>query len=218
MPGPVPLLLVDARGHPFAEPLATALRQVASHLLRDFPRLFDDDVEFVEMLEAAGERIRARLGKISVEHLEAFVGKALYRLAFSRGRLLRKRVRRVPLSDGNDRSLLDVVQASFGTAREIEVAVLLQEALATCTPDESAACRLHEEGYTFRQIAEQRGCSVEAARAAHRRAFDKARKALQIQPEHRDRGESLRGVQPRPVKAVTTRAAGARENDERKAG
>lgn len=194
MHGPVILGLVDARGHPFADRLASSLLRLAPRLRHKFRKLAEDEVDFVELLECAGERIlgyETEFGE--ADDIDAFAWRILDRLATSRVRLLRHRVRREPLFGREGRSLVNVLQASFGTANQSEIGVLLREVFARCTADEATACRLREEGYTFPEIAAQRGCTVEAARAAYRRAIAKAKRILQV-----------RDLPPGPVKNVVS--------------
>lgn len=220
MPGPVRLGLVDARGREFTGQLLDALLRFAPKLRRDFPALSGDDVDLAEMLEAAGERILARLSEFAgVEDIDSYTWTTIRNLARSRMRLLRNRIRRESIDAPSGRSMLDILQAPRGTQGQIESGIFMRELAAWFTPDEQAVENMHAQGWTLREIAAMRGCSVEAVEAAHRRARAKAKLVSQIRepgPQHRG---PQRGGQARSVKAVTARTAGVKPgDDERKAG
>lgn len=220
MQGPVKYILVDARGHPFAERLSRVLLRFAPKLRHDFPTLSRDDVDVAQMLEAAGERILAReIEAGEVDNLDGFTWATLRNLARSRLRLLCHRFRLESLNGPRGRSMLEILQAPSGTPKQIESRIFMREVAAWFTPDEAAVQNLLERGFKFKEIAAQRGCTVEAARAAHRRAVAKAKLILQAREPLPQRRTPQRGGQVRSVKAVTARTAGVKpDDDERKAG
>jgi RNA polymerase sigma factor (sigma-70 family) len=213
MRGRVHLDLVDAQGHPLEGRVADVLRQCAPTLRRDFPDL-GDDVDFINVLEEGYERITAReIVYGPVQRLRAYVRRTLRHIAISRMRLLPHRFVHESLSDRSGQSVLEILRSPWHTPEQIELRVLMREVAAWLTPDENAVCNLRQQGYSYKEIAHMRGCTVDAVTTMHRRAILKMQKIFQARQPPRIARRS--GAQEdRPVMAVKTGTAGAEPDDD----
>jgi RNA polymerase sigma factor (sigma-70 family) len=210
--------LVDAQGHPLQGRVADVLRQCAPTLRREFPDL-GDDVDFIDVLEEGYKRITAReIIHGPVQRLRAYVRRTLRHIAISRMRLLPHRFLHESLSQRAGQSVLEILQSPWHTPEQIELRVLMREVAAWLTPDENTVCNLRKQGYSYKEIAEMRGCTVDAVTTMHRRAILKVQKIIQVREPLRAARRSG-AQQDRSVKAVRTGTAGAEpDDDDRTAG
>jgi DNA-directed RNA polymerase specialized sigma24 family protein len=214
----VKLGLVDTRGQPLEGRLARVLRQLAPQLRREFPDL-RDDVELIDVLEKAGERIAARETVCGpIERLYRYASITVHREAISRMRLLSHRLLHDAESIDAGLSLLELLQSPWHTAEQIEARVQVRELAAYLTPEENSVCNARRQGMSSKEIARLRGCTVDAVNATYHRAILKMRKVFEDTKPPGCRTPLAEG-EASSVKSVRSRTADVtRDDDIRKAG
>jgi DNA-directed RNA polymerase specialized sigma24 family protein len=173
--------LLDGNGKPFDAHVDDALSRLLPRLRREFPALQDEVVQ-IQILEEAGRRIAHREENGGpIEKINGYAWVAIRSIAMSRlrqgsGQLLQRTL-------GSDASgaALSHVTARDGSAEQIEQSVLLREVLAPLTRDEQRVCLWKYMGFSSREIARRRGCTVNAVDLLFFHAKEKIRRALGVQ-------------------------------------
>lgn len=151
---------IDHDGQPFDVRIQQALGAVRSPLLARFPVLADDTI-LTEILEETGRRVRARERVAGpVRSLPAFAWVTAQNVARSRLRRSAMRTASAALDTHEQDVVFESLEATLGSAAEIETGILLRELLERLTPDGRHLMGLKSEGLSGREIAARLRVSV----------------------------------------------------------
>jgi len=167
-------VLLNELGQPVSERIGQVLQRLAPAFSRQF-RDFRDESLLVEALERAAYRIRRREARDgAVANLEAYAWVTLVSIANSLLRRGRSRLAKKTVS-GVAQSVLNLATSTFGTAEQIERAILIRELLDRLSPVEREVCEARLEGLSSFEIAVRRGCRPAAVDALLMRVRRKLR-------------------------------------------
>jgi len=152
--------LLDEDGSPLDPRIQVALHDLLPRFRNRFLTLHDE-VLVTDILEEAGRRITdCEAASGPVNNLVAYAWTTVVNVARSRLRHLSMQLERATLGSEASQTVLAALQSREGTPEQIEADILLQELLATLTPQERAVCMRKQSGCSSREIARELGTSV----------------------------------------------------------
>lgn len=176
------LMLVDARGRPFAPRIEQSLLGLYGRLRRRFPQL-REEVVLAEVLEETGRRIlrhEDQRGEVTNLHGFAWVVARSVAVSYTRRRS-QKLLALTSLGQCGEICLATAV-ASSDTADDIERAVLRTELLNLLSEKDREVFEMKEAGFSSAEIALQQGRSRSAVDTAYCRAKARIRTELSAPP------------------------------------
>ena len=172
------LILLDSDGKPLDSRIARVLSRLLPRLRRHFPQL-RDEVALTDILERAGRRIALKEQRVGqIERLHGYAWVTIRSIATSEMRRGSVRVVQSTLDSAASLARLASVPARFGTAEDVERAILLREVLGKLSQDERFICVWKRAGFSSQEIAKYQGRSVAAVDTLFSRAKQKLRRAL----------------------------------------
>jgi DNA-directed RNA polymerase specialized sigma24 family protein len=174
--------LLDERGQPLDVRLERLLRGCIPQLCRQFPALRNDELQLTLVLEEGGRRIAGweqRSGRRLDEQSHRFAWIVVFNVA--RSWMLRDVNRMQGNTIGAEavEAILSTLPATtWGTPKQVEDALRLQEAHEHLPEDQRSVCESKIVGYSAAQIAEKRGCSADAVNMLFSRAKRRLRALL----------------------------------------
>jgi DNA-directed RNA polymerase specialized sigma24 family protein len=175
------LRMVDGSGRPFDARVESALSRMLPRLRREFPSI-QDEVVLWQILEEAGRRIVHReSNRGPIEKINGYAWVTIRSVANS---MLRQRsgqtLQRTLASEASGGTLARTT-ATDGCKEQIEQNILIRELLAPLTPDEQQMVPWKFFGFSSREIARRRGCTVNAVNLTFFHAKEKIRRSLGVQ-------------------------------------
>jgi len=164
------LMLVDARGRPFAPRIEQSLLGLYGRLRRQFP-LLREEVVLAEVLEEAGRRIvRHEEQRGALANLHGFTWVVVRSVAVSRSR--RRSQKLAGLTSAGQRGDISLATAvsSRDTADDVERAVLRTELLNLLSRTDREVFEMKEAGFSSAEIALHQGRSRSAVDTSYCRA------------------------------------------------
>jgi RNA polymerase sigma factor (sigma-70 family) len=172
--------LVDGRGDPLAPHIEVALTRLLPRFQQEYPALRDDLVRS-EVLDDAARRIAERERRSGpVDKIYAYAWTALRNATATWFRQGANKVAERTLPPEHSELVLGALEASTGTAEQIEQEIFLREVMAQLTPEERVVVTWKSAGYSSEEIGRHRGTSAAAVDTLFSRAKDKVRAALGI--------------------------------------
>lgn len=173
---PTPHLL-DEQGQPLSPRIDDALRRLFRKFRKKYP-FIRDETEVVEIFEKAGSNIALREAQQGpITKLHGFAWVTLKNVTVSWLRRGSVRVRLASIGGEDSSALLSITPAQEGTPEQIEKAIKLRETREALKEDEWLVCHLKLQGYSAREVGQQRGSSSAAANMVFSRAIRKLRRA-----------------------------------------
>lgn len=194
--------LLDREGRRLDTRIAVTLISLIPRFQRLFPA-FGDDTALVEALEHAGSKIARREARLGpTRRIRAYAWVSLQHAAVSQLRRGASRLRRRTLTSKEGEGALDEAPSTYGSAQQVEQAILVRELLGRLTPANRSVCQLWMQGFSSRDIARQRGstaASINTQMSRIRRQLQMAvgvprRAARQAQGRRRRLGPPARTV------------------------
>jgi DNA-directed RNA polymerase specialized sigma24 family protein len=175
------VMLVNCDGQRLDSRIERTLVSFLPRLRRQFP-LLSDEATLTDVLERAGQRLSRREAVAGqIENLPGYAWVVLRSVAASEMRRGSKRIVQNTVASTSGEEFLASTPSSFGTAKDIERAVLLREALQVLSPEERLMCVWKRAGFSSREIAKFQGRSVAAVDTLLSRIRQKVRAALGTQ-------------------------------------
>lgn len=172
--------LVDGRGEPLAPHIDSALRRLLPRFQQRYPALRDDLVS-AEVLDDAARRIAERERRSGpVDKIYAYAFAALRHATATWFRQGANKVSERALPAEHSEVVLGALEASTGTAEQVEQEILLREVMAQLTPEERIVITWKAAGYSSEEIGRQRGTSAAAVDTLISRAKARIRASLGI--------------------------------------
>ncbi len=184
------LMLVDARGRPFAPRIEQSLLGLYGRLRRRFPQL-REEVVLAEVLEEAGRRIvRHEEQRGELANLHGFTWVVVRSVAVSYSR--RRSQKLAGLTSSGQRSEISLATAvsSRDTADDIERAVLRAELLNRLNEKDREVFEMKEAGFSSAEIALHQGRSRSAVDTSYCRAKVRIRTGLSAPPARTEKLDS----------------------------
>ena len=170
--------LLDSNGKPLGDRIDHVVIGLLPKLRRRFPTL-QDEVALTEVLEEAGRRIANREERGGpLEHLHGYAWVTLRSVATSYLRRPSTRLINETLEPEASQARIAMVSATYGSAEEIERAILVREAMEELSEEERLVCTWKTAGFTALEIARFLGRSVVAVDTLFSRAKSKLRTTL----------------------------------------
>lgn len=195
--------LLDSNGKPLGDRIEHVVIGLLPKLRRRFPTL-QDEVALTEVMEEAGRRIANREERGGpLEHLHGYAWVTLRSVATSYLRRPSTRLINETLEPEASQARIAMVSATYGSAEEIERAILVREAMEALSEEERLVCAWKTAGFTALEIARFLGRSVVAVDTLFSRAKTKLRMALRPgRSEHRahDQGGPITGRRRQQVR------------------
>jgi len=174
--------LLDSNGKPLAERIQRALNTLLPKLRRQFPSL-RDDLALTEVIEEAGRKIARREERGGpIEKLHAYAWVTLRTVATSHLRKPANMLIRDTVGSTAGEIHIASVEASYGSAHDVERQILIREALESLSDDERLVCMWKTAGYSAQEIAKRQGRSVVSVDTLFSRAKAKLRHAFGYTP------------------------------------
>jgi RNA polymerase sigma factor (sigma-70 family) len=152
--------LLDEDGSPLDPRIQAVLRVLVPRFRNRFLTLHDE-VLVTGIFEEAGRRIAdCEAASGPVNNLVAYAWTTVVNVARSRLRHLSMQLEQATLGSQASQTVLAALRSRDGTPEQIEADILLQELLATLTPEERTLCMRKQSGYSSREIAKELGTSV----------------------------------------------------------
>jgi DNA-directed RNA polymerase specialized sigma24 family protein len=172
------LPLIDGNGEPVDTRIEGVLSRLLPRLRREFPAL-QDDVVLAEVLEEAARRIGSREERGGpIDRINGYAWVTIRSVATSRLRQGSARLHRQTLGSDASHLALSRVAASDASAEQIERQILLREVLAQLSSEEQLVCLWKSQGFSSREIAQRRRCTVNAVDLVFFHAKEKIRRTM----------------------------------------
>jgi DNA-directed RNA polymerase specialized sigma24 family protein len=172
------LPLINGHGEPVDTRIGGVLSRLVPRLRREFPTLQDEAV-LTEVLEEAARRIDARETRGGpIERINGYAWVTVRSVATSRLRQGSARLHRQTLGSDASHVALSRVAAADGSAEQIERHILLREVLAQLSTEEQFVCLWKSQGFSSREIAQRRQCTVNAVDLVFFHAKEKIRRTM----------------------------------------
>lgn len=173
--------LLDERGQPIDPRFDRLLRSCIPKLRKQFRPLRDDEFLLTLVLEEGARRLalwEKRTGRRLEDHWQHFVWKVVLNVARSWMVLEPNRMKNDTIGAEAGEAILSTLPATWGTARQMEMAVRLREVHDNVKEDVWSVLESKMAGYTAIQIGENRGCSPAAVNMVFSRAKRKLDRLL----------------------------------------
>jgi len=173
--------LLDERGQPIDPRFERLLRGCIRKLRKQFRPLQNDEFLLTLVLEEGGRRLalwEQRTGRRLDDRSHRFVWKVVLNVGRSWMLLDANRMKRDTIGAEAGEAILSTLPATWGTARQMEIAVRLREVHDKLNEDQRRVIESKIAGYTAIQIGEKRGCSPDAVNMVFSRAKRKLNRLL----------------------------------------
>jgi len=209
--------LLDGNGQPFDARIESVLSRLLPRLRREFSALQDEVVQ-IEVLEEAGRRLVVREARSGpIERVNGYAWVTIRSIAMSRLRQGSGRMLQRTLGADASEAVLSRRTALDGSAEQVERSIFLREVLAMLSQDEQRVYIWKYMGFSSQEIAERRGCTVNAVDLLFFHAKEKIRRVAGVQHSEPKQtapaGEpQVRVAGPRPLAPLSEHADGETES------